>query len=83
MDLFTYLYRIIIPEIVYTVFLTVIVYRFFYYINHRFMSADQERKGVYLGTKIKKTDQKNSTETNNCGNPCIYCNGIYPDPADF
>ena len=37
LGLFTYLYRIIIPEIVYTVFLTVIVYKLFYLINHRLM----------------------------------------------
>ena len=30
----TYIYRIIIPEIVYTVFLTIIVYRIFYWINY-------------------------------------------------
>ena len=42
LGLFTYLYRIIIPEIVYTVFLTVIVYRVFYLINHRLMSPTRK-----------------------------------------
>ena len=40
--LFTYLYRIIIPEMVYTVFLTVIVYKIFYYINKRFMTPTRK-----------------------------------------
>ena len=45
----TYLYRIIIPEIFYTVFLTMIVYKFFYYINHRFMSATRkERESIWV-----------------------------------
>lgn len=39
LGLFTYLYRIIIPEIFYTVFLTIIVYRIYYLINHRLMTA--------------------------------------------
>ena len=38
----TYLYRIIIPEIFYTVFLTLIVYRVFYYINYHFMSITRK-----------------------------------------
>ena len=33
----TYLYRIILPEIFYTVILTLIVYRVFHYINYHFM----------------------------------------------
>ena len=49
LGLFTYLYRIIIPEIFYTVFLTMIVYKFFYYINHRFMSATRkERESIWV-----------------------------------
>ena len=35
----TYIYRIIIPEIVYTVFLTIIVYRVFYWINYHLMDT--------------------------------------------
>lgn len=35
----TYIYRIIIPEIVYTVFLTIIVYRAFYWINYHLMDT--------------------------------------------
>ena len=35
----TYIYRIIIPEIVYTVFLTIIVYRIFYWINYHLMDT--------------------------------------------
>lgn len=35
----TYLYRIILPEMFYTVLLTLVVYRVFYYINYHFMSA--------------------------------------------
>lgn len=37
-----YLYRIILPEIFYTVFLTLIVYRVFYYINYHFMSITRK-----------------------------------------
>ena len=49
LGLFTYLYRIIIPEIFYTVFLTMIVYKYFYYINHRFMSATRkERESIWV-----------------------------------
>lgn len=45
----TYLYRIIIPEIFYTVFLTMIVYRFFYYINYHFMSIKRkESESVWV-----------------------------------
>lgn len=38
----TYLYRIILPEIFYTAFLTLIVYRIFYYINYRFMNITRK-----------------------------------------
>ncbi|HJB29772.1 MAG TPA: rod shape-determining protein MreD, partial [Candidatus Blautia faecavium] len=38
----TYLYRIIIPEIFYTVFLTMLVYKIFYFINYRFMSITRK-----------------------------------------
>ena len=49
LGLFTYLYRIIIPEIFYTVFLTMIVYKFFYYINHHFMNATRkERESIWV-----------------------------------
>lgn len=45
----TYLYRIIIPEVFYTVFLTLIVYRVFYYINYRFMSiARKESESIWV-----------------------------------
>lgn len=40
--LFVYLYRIIIPEVFYTVFLTLIVYRIFYFINYHFMSITRK-----------------------------------------
>ncbi|MDO4339298.1 MAG: rod shape-determining protein MreD [Eubacteriales bacterium] len=39
LSLGTYLYRIILPEMFYTVLLTLVVYRIFYYINYHFMSA--------------------------------------------
>ena len=42
LGLFTYFYRIIIPEVFYTVFLTMFVYKIFYYINHRFMTATRK-----------------------------------------
>ncbi len=38
----TYFTRIIIPEIFYTTFLTLIVYRIFYYINYRFMNITRK-----------------------------------------
>lgn len=38
----TYFSRIIIPEIFYTTFLTLIVYRIFYYINYRFMNITRK-----------------------------------------
>ena len=38
----TYLYRIILPEIFYTVILTLIVYRVFHYINYHFMSPTRK-----------------------------------------
>lgn len=39
LDFLLYLQRIILPEILYTVFLTLIVYRIYYYINHRCMTT--------------------------------------------
>ncbi len=36
---FTYLYRIILPEVFYTAILTLIVYRIFHYINYHFLSV--------------------------------------------
>lgn len=45
----TYFYRIIIPEIFYTVFLTLIVYRIFRYINYRFMNiARKESESIWV-----------------------------------
>ena len=38
----TYLYRIIIPEMFYTVFITLIVYRLFRYINYRYMNITRK-----------------------------------------
>ena len=38
----TYLYRIILPEIFYTVILTLIVYRVFHYINYHFMNPSRK-----------------------------------------
>lgn len=38
----TYLYRIIIPEMFYTVFVTLIVYRLFRHINYRFMNITRK-----------------------------------------
>lgn len=38
----TYLYRIILPEMIYTVFLTLIVYWIFYFINHHFLSTTKK-----------------------------------------
>lgn len=44
-----YLRRIIIPEMIYTVFLTAIVYRVYYLINHRLMEAERkERDALWL-----------------------------------
>lgn len=44
-----YLYRIILPEIFYTVFLTLIVYRVFYHINYRFMNiARKESESIWV-----------------------------------
>lgn len=37
-----YFTRIIVPEIFYTVFLTMIVYRVFHYINYHFMSPTRK-----------------------------------------
>lgn len=45
----TYLYRIILPEIFYTVFLTLIVYKIFYHINYRFMNiARKESESIWV-----------------------------------
>lgn len=45
----TYLYRIIVPEIFYTVILTLLVYRAFRYINYRFMSiARKESESIWV-----------------------------------
>lgn len=45
----TYLYRIIIPEVFYTVFLTFLVYRIFYFINYRLMStAKKESESIWV-----------------------------------
>ncbi|MDD7728488.1 MAG: rod shape-determining protein MreD, partial [Clostridia bacterium] len=45
----TYLFRIIIPEVFYTVFLSLIVYRVFRYINYRFMSiARKESESIWV-----------------------------------
>lgn len=38
----TYLYRIILPEMVYTVFLALLVYRIFRFINYRFLNATKK-----------------------------------------
>ena len=44
-----YLMRIIIPELLVTVIWTVILYRFFYQINHRFQDTDRkERNTIWL-----------------------------------
>ena len=49
LGIFKYLYRIIIPEIFYTVFLALIVYKIFYYINHHFMNATRkERESIWV-----------------------------------
>lgn len=37
-----YLQRIIIPELIYTILLTVITYKIFYFINYRFMEQDRK-----------------------------------------
>jgi rod shape-determining protein MreD len=41
-DFFYYLRRIIIPEVIYTVFFTIIVYRIFYHINYKLMKKDKK-----------------------------------------
>ncbi|MDO5134630.1 MAG: rod shape-determining protein MreD [Eubacteriales bacterium] len=44
-----YFSRIILPEAFYTVFLTLLVYRVFHYVNHRFMSATRkERESIWV-----------------------------------
>lgn len=42
LSLGTYFTRIIVPEVFYTVFLTLIVYRVYYFINHRLMTATKK-----------------------------------------
>lgn len=42
LNLGTYLIRIILPEVFYTVFLTMLVYRIFHYINYRFMNVTRK-----------------------------------------
>ena len=42
LGLSAYLVRIILPEMFYTVFLTLIVYRVFHYINYHFMSTNKK-----------------------------------------
>lgn len=44
---FTYLYRIMIPEIIYTVILTLLVYRIFYKVNYRFMPIAAKERDSY------------------------------------
>lgn len=45
----TYLYRIILPEIFYTVFMTFLIYRVYYFINYRLMKAQQkESESVWV-----------------------------------
>ena len=47
---FTFFFRrILVPELIYTVILTAIVYRIFYLINHRFMKQkNKERESIWL-----------------------------------
>lgn len=45
----TYFFRIILPEIFYSIILTFFVYRIYHYINNRFMtSAKKERKSIWV-----------------------------------
>jgi len=49
LGLSTYFVRIILPELFYTVFLTAVVYRIFYYINYHFMAPTrQARDSVWV-----------------------------------
>ena len=49
LGLHTYLFRIILPEAAYTVFLTLIVYRVFRFINYRFMDiARKESESMWV-----------------------------------
>ncbi|MCD7868543.1 MAG: rod shape-determining protein MreD [Clostridiales bacterium] len=49
LGLWTYFYRIIIPEMIYTAFLTLIVYRIFYRLNHRFLTeTKKERESTWV-----------------------------------
>ena len=54
----TYIYRIIIPEIVYTVFLTIIVYRVFYWINYHLMDTVRKESESIWELKMKKKSSK-------------------------
>ena len=44
---FTYLYRIMIPEMLYTVIITLLFYRIFYAINYRFMNTAMKERDSY------------------------------------
>lgn len=49
MGLSTYLLRIILPEVIYTVLLTLIIYRVFYFINYHLMSAaKKESESIWV-----------------------------------
>lgn len=49
MGFFYYVSRIMIPEILVTVVLTILIYRLFYKLNHRFMSVKRkERNSLWL-----------------------------------
>lgn len=49
LGLSTYFVRIILPELFYTVLLTVLVYRIFYYINYHLMApVRQERDSIWV-----------------------------------
>ena len=47
----TYLYRIIIPEMIYTVFLTFFVYRIYHFINHHLMTVQRKESESILVLK--------------------------------
>lgn len=53
MGLWVYFYRIIIPEMIYTVFLTMVIYKLFYFINYRFMSSARKESESIWVLKIK------------------------------
>ena len=49
MGLLVYLSRIILPEVIYTVFLTILVYRIFYVLNYRLMTPTmRERESSWV-----------------------------------